>query len=286
MDAGDGVTDTEALSLSCKYVEYTRALLEDCVLEFDMKRDELTLWFSRLHPVEVPMTRRFSEFVEDLRRVAHDVDDFDRLVAAFGQCRSAGPDVPTVCRCRLRASNAVMWVETTFARESENKVFCCTNDVTDRVAADHERAWSSERYRILSELTDAVSFDYDSGSDTATFFFGRPAVSATGGEGDVRAVRRYLQDWPASRSEIVHPHDAALSFLESVRSEMAGIEASGAELLDACGVCPQEGPVRMTVSVGTTEICPTDRTIREVVLRSDQARYDAKNSGKNRVRVR
>lgn len=428
-----------------QFVSVLRTMF-DCVLEFDLERNELTLWFSRLHPVKVPMTCRFTEFVEDVRRVAYDGDDADRLVMAFEQCRESGANVPVVCRCRLHISHVVMWMEATFTRVSERKVFCCANDVTDRVVADRKYAWSNERYRILSELTSAVSFDYDSSADMATFFFDRSVVSATGGEEDVRTVCRYLEDWPESRGGVIHPCDMAavfdmleraqmgsdvevedyradyygegcrwyrgrvrrscdrdgvwhligsiddvqdthdlryraerdsltgllnhgaimdvvsahlaanpagagavcaivdidnfkcvndafghlfgdevllsvgkfllercadrayvgrvggdefllffahegldeaLSFLESVRSEMVAIETSGVERLDACDILrPQEDAVRMTISVGVTEVCPTDRTIREVVLRSDRALYDAKNSGKNRVCTR
>ena len=46
------------------------------------------------------------------------------------------------------------------------EMYAVLSDVTEEVREQRKRAWQNERYRLLSELTPAISFDYDSESDT------------------------------------------------------------------------------------------------------------------------
>lgn len=431
-------------SLFERFVSVLRTVF-DSVVEFDLSRDELTYRFSRFQPVEAPAVYSLHDFLAYSYRNIRSPRDRERLADAFERSRNADANVPMVCRYQMHARGGELWLETTFLRVSENKVVCCTNDVTDRVVAERERAWTSERYRILSELTSAVSFDYDSSTDQATFFFDRGAVSWDAGESDVREIRHYLEGWPACRGGVVHPDDLetvfglldraqksaqveaedyradyygkgwrwyrghvrksfdasgtwhligsiedvqdahdlryraerdsltgllnhgaimdvvtarlaedpstaggvcvvldiddfksvndtfghlygdevllklgglllercagrarvgraggdefllffpherldeAMSFLESLRGEVAAIEVSGDAGVDARGGRAQEAPTRLAASMGVTEVRPADRTSREVVLRADQALYEAKSSGKNRICTR
>ena len=53
------------------------------------------------------------------------------------------------------------------------EMYAVLSDVTEEVREQRKRAWQNERYRLLSELTHAISFDYDSESDTVLLYLDR-----------------------------------------------------------------------------------------------------------------
>ncbi|MQX37858.1 GGDEF domain-containing protein [Roseospira navarrensis] len=72
------------------------------------------------------------------------------------------------------------------------------------------------------------------------------------------------------------PPDAALTAAERVRSAVAGMTVSA------------EGGVSfsMTVSIGLTAPRPGDAALTDILTRADEALYEAKNTGRNRIVVR
>lgn len=111
------------------------------------------------------------------------------------------------------------WVEGVLALATTSDgplmVQCAFNDVTDVVRERHERAWQSERYRILSELTHAISFDYDSESDTVQLYIDR-----TGKGMELQVIPSYLEALDTARRSEIHPEDvdAVKSMFERVRA--------------------------------------------------------------------
>ncbi len=178
----------------------------DSIVEFDLERQELVYRFSRFLPSAVGVVFSYDDFVSRTLSFMPEEDDRRRLVSALESCQRLDGTVPVICRYQHYAFETTVWCETTFVRVSEGKVLCCVNDVTDRVRAEHERAWTNERYRVLNELTSAASFDYDCSSDTATFYFARAAACRDEGE-NVSVISRYRQDWPENRCGIIHPDD-------------------------------------------------------------------------------
>lgn len=189
----------------------------DSVVEFDLASGMLTFRHSRLSGQNAAFAFSLEEFANHLCRTVTDARDRKRLLAAFRQCQDVTDEPPVVCRYQNLIRGANRWCETTFVR-SGTTVFCCTNDVTDRVFLEHDRLWAYERYRILSDLTSAVTFDYDSTEDTATFYLDRP-VPSEGGMKDTLVVRRYFETWPESRRAVIHPDDldGVLGLLEGAR---------------------------------------------------------------------
>ena len=107
-----------------------------------------------------------------------------------------------------------------FGRQKRRGRGCAFNDVTERMAAQdeqRERAWQNERYRILSELTHSISFDYDSQSDTVLLYIDR---SGNGMEAQV--IPHYLETLAENRIGVVHPDS-----IEAVRSMFEGARNGG-----------------------------------------------------------
>ena len=88
------------------------------------------------------------------------------------------------------------------------RVHVVITDVADEVRERNERAWQNERYRILNELTHAISFDYDSRRDEVLLHIDRD------GEGvEAQLITNYLETLDEERVGIVHPGS-----IETVRS--------------------------------------------------------------------
>lgn len=189
----------------------------DSVVEFDLASGMLTFRHSRLSGQNAAFAFSLEEFANHLCRTVTDAQDRKRLLAAFRQCQDMTDEPPVVCRYQNLIRGVNRWCETTFVRSGAT-VFCCTNDVTGRVFLEHDRLWAYERYRILSDLTSAVTFDYDSTEDSATFYLDRP-VPSEGGMKDTLVVRRYFETWPESRRAVIHPDDldGVLDLLEGAR---------------------------------------------------------------------
>ena len=87
-------------------------------------------------------------------------------------------------------------------------LYVVATDVTDGVRERRSASWLNERYRILSELTHAISFDYDFESDTVLLYIDR---SGTGMEAQV--IPRYYETLVDERLGVVHPDS-----IETVRT--------------------------------------------------------------------
>lgn len=95
------------------------------------------------------------------------------------------------------------------------RVYAVIVDVTDEVRAQRERAWQSDRFRILSELTHTISFDYDSHSDTVLLYIDR-----TGHGMEEQVIHDYLKTLASTRSGVVHPDsiDTVRAMFERARA--------------------------------------------------------------------
>ncbi len=105
----------------------------------------------------------------------------------------------------------------------ETLLYAVVNDITDELRERRERAWQNERYRLLSEMTHAISFDYDSENDTVLLYMDRT------GEGmEEQVIPRYLETLSSERKGVVHPDsiDAVRELFEEAR---AGADQVGAE---------------------------------------------------------
>ena len=61
------------------------------------------------------------------------------------------------------------------AREPDGELvlYAVVSDVTAELRDQRERSWQNERYRLLSEMTHKMSFDYDSDSATVLLYMDR-----------------------------------------------------------------------------------------------------------------
>ncbi len=84
-------------------------------------------------------------------------------------------------------------------RSGEDQLFVAIADVTEELRAQHARDWQNERYRILSELTHAISFDYNSETDEALLY-------TDAGDGfKAQSIPRYLENLDLARDGVIHP---------------------------------------------------------------------------------
>ena len=88
------------------------------------------------------------------------------------------------------------------SRESDGSMalYAVLNDVTEKLSAEREHAWQNERYRLLSEMTHTMSFDYDSDSDTVLLYMDR-----TGRGMEAQVIPRYFETLTETRSKVIHP---------------------------------------------------------------------------------
>ena len=102
-------------------------------------------------------------------------------------------------------------------------LYAVLNDVTAELRDQRERAWQNERYRLLSEMTHKMSFDYDSDSDTVLLYIDR-----TGAGMEAQVIERYLETLNQSRSKVIHPDsmDVVRQMFEDAR---AGADEVGVE---------------------------------------------------------
>ena len=93
-------------------------------------------------------------------------------------------------------------------------------DITDELRIRHERAWQSERYRLLSEMTRAISFDYDSETDTVLLYIDR-----TGNGMEEQVIPHYLETLSETRDGVVHPDS-----IEGVRNMFVSVRAGATKV--------------------------------------------------------
>lgn len=95
------------------------------------------------------------------------------------------------------------------------RMYTVVTDVTDEARERRERAWQNERYRMLSELTHSISFDYNSESDTVLLYIDR-----TGSGMEAQVIPEYLETLSNTREGVVHPDsmDAVRAMFERARA--------------------------------------------------------------------
>lgn len=102
-------------------------------------------------------------------------------------------------------------------RETDDALalYAVVRDVTDELRDQRERSWQNERYRLLSEMTHKMSFDYDSDSDTVLLYMDR-----NGSGMEAQVIPHYLETLTTARSEVVHPDsmDDVRQMFENARS--------------------------------------------------------------------
>lgn len=79
-------------------------------------------------------------------------------------------------------------------------LYAVLSDVTAELRDQRERSWQNERYRLLSEMTHKMSFDYDSDSDTVLLYMDR-----TGRGMEAQVINHYLESLAQDRCGIIHP---------------------------------------------------------------------------------
>lgn len=78
-------------------------------------------------------------------------------------------------------------------------MYLVMSDVTDELRDQRERSWQNERYRLISEMTHKMSFDYDSDSDTVLLYMDR------GNGMEAQVIPHYLETLTTTRGSVVHP---------------------------------------------------------------------------------
>lgn len=103
--------------------------------------------------------------------------------------------------------------------DGDTAVYLVVADITDEVRERRARSWQNERYRLLSEMTHAISFDYDSLTDTVLLYLDR-----TGHGMEAQVIPDYLKTLLASRSGVVHGSSMAdvRAMFERVRQGAQG----------------------------------------------------------------
>ena len=94
-------------------------------------------------------------------------------------------------------------------------LYIVATDVTDEVRGRKAASWNNERYRILSELTHAISFDYDVEADTVLLYIDR-----TGSGMEAQVIPRYFERLLEERQDVIHPDS-----IETVRSMFERVRA-------------------------------------------------------------
>ncbi len=79
-------------------------------------------------------------------------------------------------------------------------LYVVITDISEEVKNRREHAWQNERYRLLSEMTHSISFDYDSESDTVLFYIDR-----TGNGVEAQVIPNYMATLEDARGSVVHP---------------------------------------------------------------------------------
>lgn len=99
------------------------------------------------------------------------------------------------------------------------RIYAVVTDISDEVRERNESAWQNERYRILSELTHTISFDYSSNSDTVLLYIDR-----TGNGMEAQVIPNYLQTLSETRTGVVHPSsiDTVRAMFEHARAGAKG----------------------------------------------------------------
>lgn len=193
----------------------------DEIFEFDRMGDRYHVLYSALHPESIGVALPLEEALE--RWMAHIPDGVERagLRKTFDECRANVSGKPSSCTYKLSKGSNATWCQSTFIRVSDTCTLCCNKDVTEGLATeDRRRAWQDERYRLLTEMTNKMSFDYDSDTDTVLLYIDR-----TGDGVEAQVIPHYLEKLASTRSGVVHPDD-----MDDVRRMFEDARAGAAEV--------------------------------------------------------
>ena len=193
----------------------------DEIFEFDRMDDRYHVLYSALHPESIGVALPLEEALE--RWMAHIPDGVERagLRKTFDECRANVSGKPSSCTYKLSKGGNATWCQSTFIRVSDTCTLCCNKDVTEGLATeDRRRAWQDERYRLLTEMTNKMSFDYDSDTDTVLLYIDR-----TGDGVEAQVIPHYLEKLASARSGVVHPDD-----MDDVRRMFEDARAGAAEV--------------------------------------------------------
>lgn len=166
------VSDSVCETLGCTLEEY-RGFVED--------------------PSTMPVTGEGAEGLFDL-----DLDDL----------RANGLDKRVVLRKADGERRDLRLRGTVELDESGATAYVVVSDETDEMRERRKNAWLDERYRLLSEMTGAISFDYDVEADVMQLY-----LDARGDGMHAQAIPRYLETFAEARDGVVHAESA-----EAVRS--------------------------------------------------------------------
>ena len=193
----------------------------DEIFEFDRMDDRYHVLYSALHPESIGVALPLEEALE--RWMAHIPDGVERagLRKTFDECCANVSGKPSSCTYKLSKGGNATWCQSTFIRVSDTCTLCCNKDVTEGLATeDRRRAWQDERYRLLTEMTNKMSFDYDSDTDTVLLYIDR-----TGDGVEAQVIPHYLEKLASTRSGVVHPDD-----MDDVRRMFEDVRAGAAEV--------------------------------------------------------
>ena len=193
----------------------------DEIFEFDRMDDRYHVLYSALHPESIGVALPLEEALG--RWMAHIPDGVERagLRKTFDECRANVSGKPSSCTYKLSKGGNATWCQSTFIRVSDTCTLCCNKDVTEGLATeDRRRAWQDERYRLLTEMTNKMSFDYDSDTDTVLLYIDR-----TGDGVEAQVIPHYLEKLASTRSGVVHPDD-----MDDVRRMFEDARAGAAEV--------------------------------------------------------
>lgn len=193
----------------------------DEIFEFDRMDDWYHVLYSALHPESIGVALPLEEALE--RWMAHIPDGVERagLRKTFDECCANVSGKPSSCTYKLSKGGNATWCQSTFIRVSDTCTLCCNKDVTEGLATeDRRRAWQDERYRLLTEMTNKMSFDYDSDTDTVLLYIDR-----TGDGVEAQVIPHYLEKLASTRSGVVHPDD-----MDDVRRMFEDARAGAAEV--------------------------------------------------------
>lgn len=216
------VSDTTVLC--CNYDITARKAAEDEQL-FQHVGDVVSNLPAGIGVYDMDKTGIYARYVSDAVCAMLGVNraDYQRAIAARRSSAPAGKvreflaahpqewfDFSTENKLKRRGEPFTARVQGRAVRLDDDAVraYVVITDVTEEVRERQERAWQNERYRILSELTHAISFDYDSGLDEVLLYIDRT------GEGmEAQVIPSYLETLEDTRRGVVHPDS-----LETVRT--------------------------------------------------------------------
>ncbi|MFW4355904.1 EAL domain-containing protein [Gordonibacter sp. KGMB07426] len=134
-------------------------------------------------------------------------DDLTVQQSYFETLREGEPPCDFALRYQRR-DGFVGWIEGTSAFEVNEEgcplVQSAFMEVTQQRLDRAESAWQNERYRLLSEMTNTISFDYDSESDTVLLYIDR-----TGKGMEAQVISHYLETLESTRKSVLHPDSVA-----------------------------------------------------------------------------